>query len=224
MNVLIIEDRTKRQEQFLARTDVDISSFSFVDNLTGEQYKSFRDGVLRDRTILDKYDVIISHRSAFDKDNSKIMDILDNRCQTNNNTLILFSGGIYAAYYQEKPYEKLSINSQTFYSKNLELFFNKIESEKEMNLLLLAYGQNWQLNLVLNVLEKVNLYLSNYANLDDDDKSYDYFNDETDIEIIKSIIDIYSIENQDELSYENLKNIAIQLHQYVNKTLEIYDA
>jgi hypothetical protein len=223
MNILLVEDRRQRQEQFLDKTKIVISKYSFVDNKIGESYQKFRDEILKDHLLLEKYDVIISHRSAFDKDNSKIMDIIENYCTKNNKALILFSGGIYTSFYSEEPFEKLSLNSKTLYSQNLELFLENIENNTKINLLLLAFGEHWEVNLLLNVLEKTNLFILKFKNLDDDDKSYDNFNDETDIEIIKNKIDITNIINKEELTIEDLEVLKNKMLAYINEKLEIYN-
>jgi hypothetical protein len=55
-------------------------------------------------------------------------------------------------------YEVLELNSKTFYSQNLTLFLDAIK-EKNDNLLMLSYGKQWQLNIILNVIESLNLYI-----------------------------------------------------------------
>ncbi len=88
------------------------------------------------------------------------MSKLENYCKSNDKPLILFSGGIDANYYDKSEYETIEINSKVFYSNHLKLFLESIR-DGEQNLLILIYGDRWKLNILLNVLEKINLFIEN---------------------------------------------------------------
>ena len=83
----------------------------------------------------------------------------------------------------------LELNSKTFYSKNLELFLVAVNSKNE-NILMLCYGENWKLNIVSNILEKTNLFISKQT--------------EEDIELMNfySEVDIKKLSNLDFFFYE----------------------
>jgi len=214
--VLIIEDRTQRQEQFLEKTGIAISKYDFIDNAIGKKYESIKENLLNDISVLDKYDVIVSHRSAFDKDNGKILDSIKDYCEKKQKYLILFSGGISTSYYVKTPYELLSLNSKDFYNINLELFLDELKNNDVLNLLLLAFGNKWKLNLIFNVLEKLNNI--DYRDIDD----FDVLNEEIDIETIGDFIDIEEFRTIDEINLDVIMSIKKIILQYVNQELGIY--
>ena len=223
MKVLLIEDRQQRQEQFLAKTEIDISKCTTVNNKIGTTYQEFRKEILENNKCFDDYQVIISHRSAFDKDNSKVIDLMEDYCMKNNKQLVLFSGGIYTSFYSEEPFKKLVLNSKLLYSQNLKLFLDNLENNSEVNLLLLAYGKNWKINLLLNILEKINLFILKFEDLEDEDKSYEYLNDEINIEIIESQIDLSNIKDNDTITTEDLEILKNNILDNINDKLEIYN-
>jgi len=216
--ILIIEDRTQRQELFLQKTGINISRsrYDFVDNKVGKEYTNIKEKLLKDISFLYDYDVIVSHRSAFDKDNGKILDLIKDYCEKNQKYLILFSGGISTSYYTKTPYELLALNSKDFYSKNLELFLEEVKTNNNVNLLLLAFGEKWKLNLVFNVLEKLNTI--NCNDIDD----WDEFNDESDIHTINDFIDLEVFKDEEEITFEVIENIKNLIFQYINQKLGIY--
>lgn len=217
MKVLLIEDRQKRQEQFLNNSNVDLQQYSMLDNVTGNRYQKFKKNILEDQDILKKYDVVISHRSAFDKDNARIMDIMEEYCIKYSKKMILFSGGIFSSYYQTSPFEKLSLNSKILYSQNLKLFLDNIENQNEANLHILAYGEYWEINLLLGVLEKINLLLqkdNDFIN----ELDYDDLNDEVDIELIEDFINI----KEDNITKEQISTIRSSIMNYINHKLGLH--
>ncbi len=159
--ILLIEDRTERQQLFMKDTEIDLNSYSdILDNMTGERYNQLLEELENDTFDLDRYSIIVSHKSAFDDKNIEILSKLENYCKSNDKPLILFSGGIDANYYDKSEYETIEINSKVFYSNHLKLFLESIR-DGEQNLLILIYGDRWKLNILLNVLEKINLFIEN---------------------------------------------------------------
>ncbi len=213
--VLIIEDRTQRQEQFLATTDIKLDTYNFVENKIGKSYTKFKEELLKDSSILEEYQVIISHRSAFEENNAKVLDTIKIHCEKQEKYLILFSGGISTSYYSKEPYEQLSLNSKDFYSSNLKLFLDEV-GKGNINLLLLAFGQRWKLNTVLNSLEKINT-------LTIDKMDYAEFYEKTGLETIEKIIDFneFEYEEFDEGVVEQVKQ---KILNYINDELGIYYA
>jgi hypothetical protein len=144
--ILLIEDRAKRQERFMDDTGIDLSKYS--DILDNETDKNYYELILNEGINLSQYDIIISHKSI--GGNSKVIDKLKEHCKKTNTPLILFSGGISANYYNDDDnFIEMEINSKTFYSQNLEIFLKAVKSENE-NILMLAYGKRWELNILLN--------------------------------------------------------------------------
>jgi hypothetical protein len=221
MKVLLIEDRQKRQEQFLENSNVLLSGYPMLSNATGIEYKKFKKNILDDKRILEKYDIIISHRSAFDKDNAKVMDIIEEYCITNSKKMVLFSGGIYSSYYQAEPFEKLSLNSKILYSQNLRLFLDNLKNKDEVNLHILAYGENWEVNLLLMVVEKINILLrkgNDFINGWD----FDDLNDFTNLEIIKNYINIENLIEKDTVSRKDIDTVRDDIMNFINKKLDLH--
>ena len=159
--IALIEDRTRRQELFVEATKIDLYRYLVLDNIIEDSYQEFKDTILKDDSILDKYDIIVSHRSAFEDKNSQILSLIEKHCEKFGKSLIYFSGGISVNLYSHDNFDKLILNSKTFYSQNLKIFLDAAKEDKE-NILILSYGNNWKLNIVLNNLENVNLFLERY--------------------------------------------------------------
>ena len=160
--ILLIEDRFERQKRFMDETKIDLYSSeitSILDNIVGESYIKIFNDLKNDTYNFDKYAIIILHKSAFDTYNTSIIAKLERYCHESSKVLVLFSGGIDANYYlKDENFELIELNSKTFYSHNLQIF---LEDFKNNNLhpLILCYGDKWKLNILLNILETLNLYI-----------------------------------------------------------------
>ena len=165
--ILLVEDRAKRQQLFMNDTQIDLTRYcDILDNYIEDKYNQCLNELLLNNFNLNQYDIIISHKSAFGEDNNKILHLLKEHCKEHKKSLILFSGGISANYYNNEIYEVLELNSKTFYSENLKLFLESVEKEDE-NILMLCYGNRWKLNIILNILEKLNLFIEKNQDLKD---------------------------------------------------------
>ncbi len=159
--ILLIEDRHTRQKRFSLETGIDLEKYSdILDNCIEDQCNAFLNEMLSNTYDFTPYDIVIFHKSAFEKDNdnAKILKQIKDHCKSSAKPLILFSGGIVGNYYNSEVYEVLELNSKTFYSQNLTLFLEAVKKSEE-NLLMLSYGKQWKANLILNVLESLNLYI-----------------------------------------------------------------
>ncbi len=157
--VLLIEDRYKRQQLFRQQTGIELEKYSdILDNCIEDKYNAFLNEMLMGGFDLSSYDIIVTHKSAFGDNNDLILKKLTEHCKKHAKTLVLFSGGIVGNYYNSEVYEVLELNSKIFYSQNLILFLEAIKEENE-NLLMLSYGRQWKLNIILNVIESLNLYI-----------------------------------------------------------------
>ena len=158
--ILLIEDRIQRQKLFLEDTGIDFTMYAdILDNYIDYKYEELLEQILHDSFSFDKYDIIVSHKSAFDKNNTLVLSKLKNYCKEQHKILILFSGGISANYYDNSEFESLELNSKIFYSQNLKLFLDATKHDVE-NILMLCYGEDWELNVVSNLLEKTNLFIA----------------------------------------------------------------
>ena len=183
--ILLIDDRTRRQDSFTKDTGIDLALYGdIIDNFTAESYEEllerFRSG---DFDMLNDYETIITHRSAYSEINSQVLDKLKDICKKPNKKLVFFSGGISSIFYQKEPFEFLLVNSKVLYSENLKLF---LESS-EPNVLMIGYGKKWKLNILLNILEKINKFMESNS---EDEILYDEFTDEINVGLLKSFIDI----------------------------------
>ncbi len=156
--ILLIEDRHIRQQIFSVQTGITLEDFKdILDNRIEDRYNEFLNEILQDNFDLSTYDIIISHKSAFGDQNTKVLKKLEDHCGEHGKPLVLFSGGIVGNYYNRESYEVLELNSKLFYSNNLILFLEAAKNGNE-NLLMLSYGKQWTMNIIMNVLERVNLY------------------------------------------------------------------
>ena len=121
--ILLIEDRKERQQLFINETDIDLNKYKdILDNAIDEKYDEIFYKLKANTFDFENYSTIISHKSAFDKDNSAMIEKLKDYCKTRKKTLVFFSGGIDENYYNRSEYELILINSKTFYSQNIKLF------------------------------------------------------------------------------------------------------
>ncbi len=209
--ILLIEDRIERQVHFTEDTGINLKSYSdIIDNK-----------IYFDKNELEKYSIIITHRSAFGDYEENILDYLKKYCEKTNTKLVFFSGGISATYYSKTKYEFLLLNSKSFYNKNLKLFLEDMKNRKEANLLILAYGNNWRINMMLNTLAKINLFLDN--NNSKEKVKFNNFKTVTKIENIDSFVDIqYPEVIKGGVLLEDLKNLASNITLTIRREVELY--
>lgn len=208
--ILLIEDRVERQEIFKEETGIDVGLYNILDNQTSINMNE-----------LENYSTIITHRSAFGSMDENILDLLKEYCSKNNTKLVFFSGGITSTYYSKTSYEFLLLNSKSFYSQNLKLFLDDAVDNNDENLLLLAYGKNWKINLMLSVLSEVNLYIS--KNKDKKIKKFTEFTRTTKIDMIKDLIDIeYPPEEAGKVKMSDLGIFAEQVSEKIKQEVRYH--
>ncbi len=215
MKILLIEDRADRQRKF---TKIDFFQYPMVDNKIGDAYKVIEKAFNEEQFELNDYDLIISHRSAFGENNSKVLSKIKEFCKKSKKQLILFSGGISVPFYATTPFESLSINSKELYGDNLELFLEDAQANKRSNLLLLAYGKNWELNILLNTLEKINMFLVKYEK----SITYSRFKLDTKYKTIEKLIDFE--EYNSGFTKEDIEDIKVKIFQKVHTLLGVNHA
>ena len=200
--ILLIEDRSERQRLFMSDTNIDLNKYNdILDNAIDEKYDEIFCKFKDDTFDFDSYSIIISHKSAFDKDNSSMIEKLKSYCKTHKKPLVFFSGGIDENYYNKSEYELILINSKTFYSQNIELFLEAFKSGEE-DILMLLYGKRWKLNIALNTLEKL---------------TYDEFIALVDINLLSKIDFEYELTKNDfdEISRDEIEGLKKELYRYV---------
>jgi len=209
--ILLIEDRVERQEKFILDTGINLETHTdILDNQT-----------ILNKDNLFKYSIIIVHRSAFGELDENVLDFLKKYSEENKIKLVFFSGGISSTYYSNTKYEFLLLNSKSFYSKNLELFFNEFRETNEANLLLLGYGENWRINIILNTLSRINLFISN--NELNEKVKFNNFKTLTKISTIENIIDFeYPEEFKGTVQLNELKSLSKQITKNLKRKIELY--
>jgi hypothetical protein len=153
MKILLIEDRIVRKELFVQRSNIDLNQYLFLKQASADEYKDIKSKLKNaDTSIFNGIDLIITHKSAFTINEQDILASV-------GKPIIYFSGGISQSFYCEFPVPCLHVNSSDFYSQNLIQFLNHVNITGELELLILEFGANWRLNLLLNTRDKLNQLL-----------------------------------------------------------------
>ncbi len=156
--ILLIEDVTERQKEFMYDQDFTLDAYSeILENAIDDKYKKISLNLNINTATLENYSVIMVHKSAFEHESGITINKIEQHCKQNKTPLVLFSGSL-GNYYNNAQYDYLELNSKDFYSQNLKLFLDEYRKGSE-NILMLSYGSGWILNTLLNVLEKTNIFL-----------------------------------------------------------------
>lgn len=217
--ILLIEDVTSRQEDFMSHTDFTLKSYDdILENMNNDKYKSISTSLKDDTFNFDEYDMIISHKTAFEEQTSIIVNKLVAYCEKTKKPLVFFSGGI-TNYYKNTTYEYLELNSKDFYGQNLKIFLDNYRKGMQ-NILMLSYGDKWVLNVLLNILEKINLFLNKN---DETDIVYDEFRNFTHINRLDSIsYEFYQMDVDDGWIYrEEIQKIKNSITKYVKDATNV---
>ncbi len=146
MKIAIVEDRIGRLDHF---AQFDLNNCKSVSIITGSDFDNLILSLEGKNTnILDQYNCIATHRSAL---SNEIRDIIKEYCKIKKIPLIFFSGGITSSVFKDIDFPFLHINSKDFYSMNLKWFIESCDQTNQINLLILQFGQNWKLSILLNL-------------------------------------------------------------------------
>lgn len=219
--ILLIEDRQERQKKFLNHTNIDLEAYSdMLENIIGQAYDALYESFKKSEINFDNYAMVIAHKSAFNGDTQEILYAIENECRKKAIPLVLFSGGITANYYEEeKTFKKLELNSKDFYSQNLTMFLEHYRKNKNIELLMLSYGKRWKLDIILNCMEKINIFIETHK--DEEDILYDEFVTHTEFHLLESLKIKYekpSIENG-WLYLSELKKMALSIELYIHESI-----
>lgn len=203
--ILILEDRIIRQESFLDDSNLSKDFFSkynnLVDNLQDSTFEKFKEklAIEDEYDFLNLYSCVIVHRSAFSKE---IVNKIYAFCSKNKINLVYFSGGISSTNLQgNDKFSFLTINSKQFYSSNLTMFLDEFKQYGRNNLGLLAFGEQYELNILLTFSYKLSFFnalelLKEECVIDEFVQAYDVDN-ELIISILKSKFDWFLEDNVD---------------------------
>lgn len=216
--ILLIDDRSKRQIEFKKQTNIDVNNIDVLDNFTENKYQeiltSFENN---DFLILNNYDVIITHRSAF---NNKIWDKLQEICQKDGKKLVFFSGGISDVNYKKDcNFEFLLINAKLFYSQNLIKFIKKYQNNI-IEIRILAYGDNWEYDFILELIDKITNFMG--KNSEKESTRYQNFKDETNLSNAQDLITLPQVELKNGfIKLDELKKIAENIKNQLLKKIKM---
>ncbi|MCZ2100082.1 MAG: hypothetical protein LC107_00925 [Chitinophagales bacterium] len=157
-SIILIEDRPTRQQIFTHDLKINLNNFPLLKNVCGgDEFHLSKEKISNEISFFDDYNVIMIHRSALTpEERNSLIEYVNNKSKT----LIFFSGGISSTLIQKiGKGQLLTINSKDFYSENLVLFLEN--SGKEI--LELAFGKHWELNLLIGANEKIAYYILNYT-------------------------------------------------------------
>ena len=135
--------------------------------------------------------------------------------------MVYFSGGISVSHYsQSQELEKLELNSKVLYSNNLKLILEHFQEHSEIELMILGYGKSWKLNILLNILEKINLFT---AKKSEEDILYEDFINETDFNLLEKVTDKDEIKEMrienGWVSFSELQKSKKELEQIVEQRI-----
>ena len=207
--ILLIEDRIERQEFFSKETGFDF-----------DIYKDILDNQVSLKGIsLDNYSTIICHRSAFGDSNSNVLDNLKEHCKKTQTQLVFFSGGISSTFYSRNNYEFLLLNSKGFYGVNLKLYFDDVMANKTSNLRLMAYGNHWKINIMLETLSKINMFIS--QNINKERVKAQRLKTFSQLDNLKDIVEVEypPFESGGAMFLEDIQKFSLRLTDTINKEI-----
>ncbi len=151
--ILLLENKDSRQKGFHNK----LKKYPSLNNILGdENCNSLLDQFLEKQSIFDDYDTIIIHESIYyDEKREELFCTLTDFCREKN--LVKFSGNNRA--FSLESDKLLQLSSKLLY-ENIEVFLEAYQ-ENNSHILMLALGKRWYLNIFLNSLEKLNLFLEN---------------------------------------------------------------
>jgi len=109
----------------------------------------------------------------------------------------------------------MELNSQLLYSQNIELFLEDFRGGN-INPLILSYSAKWKINILLNILEKINLILDSEHR---ESILYKRFKSNSDIELIEKLdIDIYQVSlDGRKISKDEIKKLRDSILESIKK-------
>ncbi len=181
--ILLIEDVPSRQEDFMSEMDFSLLDYDdILENAIGDRYADIEASLKNDDIDFSKYGMLMAHESAFGTNVKSSLEKLKGYCEETETPLVLFSGGA-SNYYNNSKNEYMELNTKDFYSPNLKVFFDAYR-EGSHNILMLAYGEKWILNTLLNVLERTNNFLDKNS---EDDIVYSEYENFTKIDMLDGL-------------------------------------
>ena len=212
--ILLLENTTTR----LAESEINFSHYDDIMKTvsTDERCNDLLDAFLHNHAVFDKYETIIIHESIYREEKRKyFFEELENYCK--DRKLIKFSGNNTQALLTSIS---LDLSDKDLYT-NLVAFLEEYRNHN-YNILMLAYGKHWDLNKLLNVLQKLNLFIENY---EDEKLDFDEFEDDFDLLEFKNLLNnnaynvlLQNLDNfENEISLEQIKVLASNFQKLIQE-------
>ncbi len=218
--IILLENKVSRKDKY----NIGFSKHKNLESIFGdEKCNEVLSDFLKDNTLFDQYDTIFIHSSIFHEDERPVLfRTLKEYCIKNKKTLVKFSGGGDIGSLNNNT---LELTAKSFY-ENVEIFLYEYE-KNTADLLMLGYGKSWDLNILLNILEKINILIED--NNGEFKEDFDEFEDEFDLPKLKKIfgINIYEriLENvkidEDEINLDQIKTIYNNLKRLIQDKVNV---
>ena len=220
--ILLIDDIKSRQEEFLKEVNIEIDKYKDkLDNKTGDEYSNVFNQLKENTFNYEEYSMFILHASAFEPYRTEIIFKIEEYCKKYRKPLVYFSGGKEVNNYSAiGGLEKLELNTKVFYSKNLKVFLDSYNYEKP-NILMLSYGDQWKTNIILNILEKINIFIENIE--DKEDVVFSSFKNFTKLDQLNQLAYNYMEVLAEEEGWIYLKDIIKLKNELYMKIKELTD-
>ena len=212
--ILFLENKVARKDGY----DINFTKYKKLVSVFGdEECNKGLCGFLEDNSAFDQYHTILIHATIFyENERSELFRTLKEYCKNSKISLVIFSGGGDIGSLNNNI---LEVTAKSFY-ENIEIFLEKYQNN-ESNLLMLAYGENWDLNMLLNTLERLNVLSEDKS--DDFIEDYDDFEDDFDFLKIKKVLDVKQYEQiftnvdieDDEINVSQIKTIRANLENLI---------
>jgi hypothetical protein len=214
--IIFFENKIDRKKNY----NIDFEKYSNLVSVFGnEKCNQELDRFLQDNNIIDQYDTILIHATIYYEDKrSELFKVLKEYCRNKIN-LVIFSGGGDIGSLNNNI---LEVTARSFY-ENIEIFLER-HQDTPNNLFMLAYGEYWDLNILLNTLEKINILIEDNDN-NEFIEDYDEFEDDFNFLKIKKVLDIKEYKiiftnidiNDDEIDINQIKTIRNNLISLINE-------
>lgn len=212
--LLIIEDKTDRQRNFVSSEKLDIFN-NILKNAIDEDCTTILEQFKKDNfNILEEYEYIAIHESVFKSYEEEIFEKVKKYIKDKDKKLILFSGGLFNVFLQ-KPQNILYLSDYIFYS-NLEIFLNNLDKKIE-DILMLAYGEHYIITTLLEIKKSINRFL-------DENETVNKFRfksvqSKTNFNQIDNYINFYDYEEEEHITKESLIEIIEKIEQIIEDTI-----
>ena len=207
--IILLEDKDTRKgfskERFARLEDETALEVVFGKNACNNLLDKF----MKNSEVFNNYTTIIIHASIYQPD--KREELFDKLKEYDDTNIVIFSGESAISLIGNV----LILPANILYGENLEIFLK----ESKPHLLMLGFGKNWKPSILLNVLEKLNLFIekNHLPNVD-----FDVFEGDVELLEIKEVMNdeaylqfINKTAYEDRISQEQIMEIEQKLHKYI---------